>query len=145
MLKVAVEQGAEVAEGDLICVIEAMKMENEIVAHRSGKVTALNVAEGAAVSAATPSPSSSSRQSTVSRYLFWCPASARSRSRFSRSRWRSRSRISRRFWAWRREASLRVSGNGPLGSEQDLPEHSVSRSISRWRKLRIGKKLGTLR
>jgi acetyl-CoA/propionyl-CoA/long-chain acyl-CoA carboxylase, biotin carboxylase, biotin carboxyl carrier protein len=50
VLKVAVEQGAEVAEGDLICVIEAMKMENEIAAHRSGKVTALNVAEGAAVS-----------------------------------------------------------------------------------------------
>jgi acetyl-CoA/propionyl-CoA carboxylase biotin carboxyl carrier protein len=50
VLKVAVEQGAEVAEGDLICVIEAMKMENEIVAHRPGKVTALNVSEGAAVS-----------------------------------------------------------------------------------------------
>ncbi len=50
VLKVAVEQGAKVSEGDLICVIEAMKMENEIAAHRSGKVTALNVAEGAAVS-----------------------------------------------------------------------------------------------
>ncbi len=50
VLKVAVEQGAEVAEGDLICVIEAMKMENEIVAHRAGKVTALNVTEGVAVS-----------------------------------------------------------------------------------------------
>jgi len=50
VLKVAVEKGAEVAEGDLICVIEAMKMENEIAAHRSGKVEELNVAEGAAVS-----------------------------------------------------------------------------------------------
>jgi len=30
-------------------VIEAMKMENEITAHRAGKVTSLNVAEGAAV------------------------------------------------------------------------------------------------
>jgi acetyl-CoA/propionyl-CoA carboxylase biotin carboxyl carrier protein len=50
VLKVAVEQGAEVSEGDLICVIEAMKMENEIAAHRSGKVTSLNVSEGAAVS-----------------------------------------------------------------------------------------------
>jgi acetyl-CoA/propionyl-CoA/long-chain acyl-CoA carboxylase, biotin carboxylase, biotin carboxyl carrier protein len=50
VFKVAVEQGADVAEGDLICVIEAMKMENEIVAHRSGKVTSLNVTEGAAVS-----------------------------------------------------------------------------------------------
>ena len=50
VLKVAVEKGAEVSEGDLICVIEAMKMENEITAHRSGKVTTLNVTEGAAVS-----------------------------------------------------------------------------------------------
>jgi len=50
VLKVAVEQGAEVNEGDLICVIEAMKMENEITAHRSGKVTSLNVSEGGAVS-----------------------------------------------------------------------------------------------
>jgi acetyl-CoA/propionyl-CoA carboxylase biotin carboxyl carrier protein len=50
VLKVAVEQGAEVAEGDLICVIEAMKMENEIAAHRAGKVTQLNISEGAAVS-----------------------------------------------------------------------------------------------
>jgi acetyl-CoA/propionyl-CoA/long-chain acyl-CoA carboxylase, biotin carboxylase, biotin carboxyl carrier protein len=50
VLKVAVEQGTSVEEGDLVCVIEAMKMENEIAAHRSGKVTALNVSEGAAVS-----------------------------------------------------------------------------------------------
>ncbi len=50
VFKVNVEQGAEVAEGDLICVIEAMKMENEIAAHRSGKVTSLNVEVGAAVS-----------------------------------------------------------------------------------------------
>jgi acetyl-CoA/propionyl-CoA carboxylase biotin carboxyl carrier protein len=50
VFKVAVEKGAEVAEGDLICVIEAMKMENEIVAHRAGKVEELNVVEGASVS-----------------------------------------------------------------------------------------------
>jgi acetyl-CoA/propionyl-CoA carboxylase biotin carboxyl carrier protein len=50
VFKVVVEKGAEVAEGDLICVIEAMKMENEIVAHRAGKVEELNVVEGAAVS-----------------------------------------------------------------------------------------------
>ncbi|HEY2054466.1 MAG TPA: acetyl-CoA carboxylase biotin carboxylase subunit [Solirubrobacterales bacterium] len=49
ILKVAVAEGAEVNEGDLVCVIEAMKMENEITAHRSGKVTSLNVAEGAAI------------------------------------------------------------------------------------------------
>jgi acetyl-CoA/propionyl-CoA carboxylase, biotin carboxylase, biotin carboxyl carrier protein len=50
VFKVAVEQGAEVSEGDLICVIEAMKMENEITAHRSGKVEELNVSEGDSVS-----------------------------------------------------------------------------------------------
>ncbi len=50
VFKVAVEQGAEVAEGDLICVIEAMKMENEIVAHRAGKVEELKIAEGDSVS-----------------------------------------------------------------------------------------------
>jgi acetyl-CoA/propionyl-CoA carboxylase biotin carboxyl carrier protein len=50
VLKVSVEQGAEVSEGDLICVIEAMKMENEITAHRSGKVTELPISDGAAVS-----------------------------------------------------------------------------------------------
>ena len=50
VLKVAVEKGAEVEEGALICVIEAMKMENEITAHRSGTVSELNVAEGASVS-----------------------------------------------------------------------------------------------
>ena len=50
VFKVAVEQGAEVSEGDLICVIEAMKMENEINAHRSGKVEELPISEGTAVS-----------------------------------------------------------------------------------------------
>jgi len=50
VLKVAVEKGAEVEEGALICVIEAMKMENEITAHRPGTVAELNVAEGASVS-----------------------------------------------------------------------------------------------
>jgi acetyl-CoA/propionyl-CoA carboxylase biotin carboxyl carrier protein len=50
VLKVATEKGAEVDEGALICVIEAMKMENEIVAHRPGKLTELNVSEGGSVS-----------------------------------------------------------------------------------------------
>jgi acetyl-CoA/propionyl-CoA/long-chain acyl-CoA carboxylase, biotin carboxylase, biotin carboxyl carrier protein len=50
VLRVAVEQGAEVSEGDLICVIEAMKMENEITAHRSGEIAELNVSAGSSVS-----------------------------------------------------------------------------------------------
>ncbi|HEY3193239.1 MAG TPA: acetyl-CoA carboxylase biotin carboxylase subunit [Solirubrobacterales bacterium] len=49
VLRVAVEKGDEVSEGDLICVIEAMKMENEITAHRSGKVAELPITDGAAV------------------------------------------------------------------------------------------------
>ncbi len=50
VLKVATEQGSQISEGDLVCVIEAMKMENEITAHRSGEVAELKVAEGASVS-----------------------------------------------------------------------------------------------
>ena len=50
VLKVAIEQGSQISEGDLVCVIEAMKMENEITAHRSGEVAELKVAEGASVS-----------------------------------------------------------------------------------------------
>ena len=49
VLKVAVEQGAEVEEGALVCVIEAMKMENEITAPSAGTVEELGVSEGGAV------------------------------------------------------------------------------------------------
>jgi acetyl-CoA/propionyl-CoA carboxylase, biotin carboxylase, biotin carboxyl carrier protein len=49
VLKVAVEKGAEVDEGALICVIEAMKMENEITAPSAGTVEELSVSEGGAV------------------------------------------------------------------------------------------------
>ena len=47
---VTVEKGASVEEGTLICVIEAMKMENEITAHKAGVVVELAAAVGAAVS-----------------------------------------------------------------------------------------------
>jgi acetyl-CoA/propionyl-CoA carboxylase, biotin carboxylase, biotin carboxyl carrier protein len=49
VLKVAVEQGATVEEGALVAVIEAMKMENEITAHKAGTVTELPIAVGASV------------------------------------------------------------------------------------------------
>jgi acetyl-CoA/propionyl-CoA/long-chain acyl-CoA carboxylase, biotin carboxylase, biotin carboxyl carrier protein len=49
VLRVAVAAGDEVEEGALICVVEAMKMENEITAHRAGKVTELKVTEGGSV------------------------------------------------------------------------------------------------
>jgi acetyl-CoA/propionyl-CoA carboxylase biotin carboxyl carrier protein len=46
VLGVQVENGQPVEAGGLICVIEAMKMENEIVAHREGIVSGLTVAPG---------------------------------------------------------------------------------------------------
>jgi acetyl-CoA/propionyl-CoA carboxylase, biotin carboxylase, biotin carboxyl carrier protein len=49
VLKVAVEQGAQVEEGTLVCVIEAMKMENEITAPSAGTVEELGVSEGGSV------------------------------------------------------------------------------------------------
>ena len=49
VLKVAVEKGAAVDEGALICVIEAMKMENEITAPSAGTVEELGVSEGGSV------------------------------------------------------------------------------------------------
>ncbi len=49
VLKVAVEAGTTVEEGALIAVIEAMKMENEITAHKAGKITDLPIAVGASV------------------------------------------------------------------------------------------------
>ena len=51
VFKVLVEQGADVEEGALVCIIEAMKMENEITAHKAGKIAELPIAEGDAVTA----------------------------------------------------------------------------------------------
>lgn len=49
VLRVAVEAGASVQTGDLICVVEAMKMENEITAPRAGVVRRIGVAAGETV------------------------------------------------------------------------------------------------
>jgi acetyl-CoA/propionyl-CoA/long-chain acyl-CoA carboxylase, biotin carboxylase, biotin carboxyl carrier protein len=46
VLAVEVSEGDEVREGQVICVVEAMKMENEITAHRAGQITGLTVAPG---------------------------------------------------------------------------------------------------
>jgi acetyl-CoA/propionyl-CoA carboxylase biotin carboxyl carrier protein len=51
VFKVLVEQGADVEEGALVCIIEAMKMENEITAHKAGKIAELPIAEGDSVTA----------------------------------------------------------------------------------------------
>ena len=53
IVKVAVADGTTVAEGDLVVVLEAMKMEQPLVAHRAGTVTGLAAGVGASVSAGT--------------------------------------------------------------------------------------------
>ena len=49
ILKVAVTAGQAVKEGDLLVVLEAMKMENEIFAPKAGTVAQVLVAKGATV------------------------------------------------------------------------------------------------
>ena len=49
ILKINVTQGQQVSEGDVIMILEAMKMENEIVATRSGTIAQIAVSKGAVV------------------------------------------------------------------------------------------------
>jgi biotin carboxyl carrier protein len=51
IIRVLVSEGEEVAEGDVVCILEAMKMENELKAPQSGVVTALYVEPGRDVEA----------------------------------------------------------------------------------------------
>ena len=53
VVKIAVHEGAQVEVGDLIIVLEAMKMEQPLNAHKSGIVTNLKVAIGETVASAT--------------------------------------------------------------------------------------------
>jgi acetyl-CoA/propionyl-CoA carboxylase biotin carboxyl carrier protein len=53
VVKVAVEEGQEVATGDLVVVLEAMKMENPVTAHKDGIITGLAVEAGAAITQGT--------------------------------------------------------------------------------------------
>ncbi|WP_159809700.1 acetyl/propionyl/methylcrotonyl-CoA carboxylase subunit alpha [Cellulomonas citrea] len=53
IVKVAVAEGDQVAEGDLVVVLEAMKMEQPLVAHRAGTVARLTTEVGSSVSAGT--------------------------------------------------------------------------------------------
>jgi len=53
VVKVAVEEGQEVAVGDLVVVLEAMKMENPVTAHKDGTITGLAVEAGAAITQGT--------------------------------------------------------------------------------------------
>ena len=51
ILKVNVQSGASVKKGDILMVLEAMKMENEICAPADGTVASVNVTNGATVDA----------------------------------------------------------------------------------------------
>ncbi|HYB39841.1 MAG TPA: acetyl/propionyl/methylcrotonyl-CoA carboxylase subunit alpha [Mycobacterium sp.] len=53
VVKVAVEEGQEVAAGDLVVVLEAMKMENPVTAHKDGTITGLAVEAGSAITQGT--------------------------------------------------------------------------------------------
>ncbi len=53
IVKIAVEDGATVAEGDLIIVLEAMKMEQPLNAHKAGVITGLKAAVGETVTSGT--------------------------------------------------------------------------------------------
>ena len=49
VVKVAVEDGQQVVKGDLVVVLEAMKMEQPLKAHKAGTVTGLQAEVGATV------------------------------------------------------------------------------------------------
>ena len=53
VVKVAVEEGQTVSAGDLVVVLEAMKMENPVTAHKDGVITGLAVEAGAAITQGT--------------------------------------------------------------------------------------------
>ena len=53
IVKIDVAEGQEVSAGDLIVVLEAMKMEQPLTAHKSGKITALNAQVGTTVPVGT--------------------------------------------------------------------------------------------
>ena len=54
ILKVNVTAGQAVKEGDVLCILEAMKMENEIMAPKSGTVTQVLVSKGSTVDTGAP-------------------------------------------------------------------------------------------
>lgn len=53
IVKIAVKDGDHVNEGDLLLVLEAMKMEQPVTAHRSGKISGMTLEPGATLSAGT--------------------------------------------------------------------------------------------
>ncbi len=53
VVKLSVSEGTMVQEGDLVVVLEAMKMEQPLTAHRAGKISNIGVQVGATISAGT--------------------------------------------------------------------------------------------
>jgi acetyl-CoA/propionyl-CoA carboxylase, biotin carboxylase, biotin carboxyl carrier protein len=53
IIKVAVSDGDNVSAGDLVVVLEAMKMENPVTAHKAGTITGMSAAQGSSVSQGT--------------------------------------------------------------------------------------------
>jgi len=51
VVKVAVEEGQQVVKGDLVVVLEAMKMEQPIQAHKDGTVVSIDASAGTTVAA----------------------------------------------------------------------------------------------
>ena len=51
VLSVNISQGSEIKEGDVICMLESMKMENPILAPCSGTVTKMELSSGQVVEA----------------------------------------------------------------------------------------------
>ena len=54
ILKINVTQGQQVKEGDVLMILEAMKMENEITATKAGTVAQIAVTKGQVVETGTP-------------------------------------------------------------------------------------------
>ena len=54
IVAVTVQLGESVTKGQVLCVLEAMKMENEIVAPRDGTIASVSVAKGSTVNAGDP-------------------------------------------------------------------------------------------
>ena len=54
ILDVKVAQGQAVKKGDILCILEAMKMENEILAPQDGTVAQVTVSKGASVNSGDP-------------------------------------------------------------------------------------------
>lgn len=49
VISIAVDEGANVSQGDVVCVLESMKMQVSVKAHRNGSVKSIKIKEGASV------------------------------------------------------------------------------------------------